>query len=119
MVRSDTQITADRTGELKLALLDALTRLAEDPAIPPHRDLLRQPEPDLCEEPETAGAGVQLLGIQLENLGIDYIDRRNGLIESVTQDDVKRVAQRLLKPDSLIITVVGQPKGIEALEPTQ
>ena len=61
----------------------------------------------------------QLLGIQLENLGIDYIDRRNGLIESVTQDDVRRVAQRLLKPDSLIITVVGQPQGIEALEPTQ
>ena len=37
------------------------------------------------------------------------------MIEAVTQDDVKRVAQRLLKPDSLIVTVVGQPKGIEAL----
>lgn len=57
----------------------------------------------------------QLLGIQLENLGIDYIDRRNQLVESVTEEDVKRVARRLLKPDSLIVTVVGQPQGIEAL----
>lgn len=57
----------------------------------------------------------QLLGIQLENLGADYIDKRNSLIEAVTQEDVKRVARRLLKPDSLIVTVVGQPIGIEAL----
>ncbi|MGI9413384.1 MAG: M16 family metallopeptidase [Hyphomicrobiales bacterium] len=57
----------------------------------------------------------QLLGIQLENLGADYIEKRNSLIEAVTQDDVKRVARRLLKPDSLIVTVVGQPKGIETL----
>ncbi len=61
----------------------------------------------------------QILGIQLEELGIDYIDRRNSLIEAVTQEDVKRVAQRLLLPGSLIVTVVGQPKGIEPLEPTQ
>jgi predicted Zn-dependent peptidase len=33
----------------------------------------------------------------------------------VTEEDVKRVARRLLKPDSLIVTVVGQPQGIEAL----
>ena len=57
----------------------------------------------------------QLLGIQLENLGAEYIEKRNSLIEAVTQEDVKRVARRLLKPDSLIVTVVGQPKGIEAL----
>lgn len=61
----------------------------------------------------------QLLGIQLENLGDDYIEKRNSLIEAVTRDDVRRVAQRLLKPGSLIVTVVGQPQGIEALAPAQ
>jgi len=61
----------------------------------------------------------QLLGIQLESLGIDYIERRNSLIEAITREDVKRVARRLLKPDSLIVTVVGQPKGIETLAPAQ
>jgi zinc protease len=53
-----------------------------------------------------------LVFVQEENLGIDYIDRRNGLIEAVTLEDVKRVAARLLKPDELSIVVVGQPTGL-------
>jgi zinc protease len=54
----------------------------------------------------------QLLGIQLEDLGKDYIDRRNGLIEAVTIDDIKRVARRLLQPGQLIVTIVGRPEGL-------
>jgi zinc protease len=57
-----------------------------------------------------------LLGIQFENLGIDYIDRRAGMIEAVTLDDVKRVAKDLIQPGKLIITVVGQPDGLEGAE---
>jgi zinc protease len=57
-----------------------------------------------------------LLGIQLENLGIDYIDRRAGIIEAVTLDDVKRVAKEMIQPGKLIITVVGQPEGVEGAE---
>jgi len=51
----------------------------------------------------------QLLWIQIEDLGIDYVSKRNGLIEAVTLEDVKRVADRLLAPDRLITTIVGQP----------
>lgn len=51
----------------------------------------------------------QLLGIQLENLGIDYVERRNALIEAVTQEDIARVAARLLKPENLLVTIVGKP----------
>lgn len=47
----------------------------------------------------------QLLSIQLDNLGIDYTDRRNGLIEKVTLDDVKRVARRILSKDLTVVTV--------------
>ena len=54
----------------------------------------------------------QLLAIQLDDLGIDYIDRRNGEIEAVTVDDIKRVAKRLMEPKNLIVTVVGEPEGI-------
>lgn len=54
----------------------------------------------------------QLLGIQLEGLGIDYPVKRNGLIEAVTIEDIKRVADRLLKPGSLIVTIVGRPEGV-------
>jgi zinc protease len=54
----------------------------------------------------------QLSGIQRENLGIDYIARRNGMIEAVTLDDLKRVAARLLKPENLIVVVVGRPDSL-------
>jgi zinc protease len=51
----------------------------------------------------------QLVQIQLEDLGIDYIDRRNSLVEAVTMADVKRVAKRLLDA-GMLITVVGRPQ---------
>ena len=55
----------------------------------------------------------QLVGIQLEDLGIDYINKRNDLIEAVTVEDVNRVAKRLLRPDNMIIVVVGEPEGFD------
>jgi zinc protease len=55
----------------------------------------------------------QLLAIQLDDLGIDYIDRRNGEIEAVKVEDIKRVAKRLLQPKNLIVTVVGEPEGVK------
>lgn len=59
-----------------------------------------------------------LLGIQLEDLGIDYINARNGFIEAVTLEDARRVAARLYRPDALLTVVVGQPEGVEpTLEP--
>jgi zinc protease len=52
-----------------------------------------------------------LLQIQLDGLGIDYMDRRSALIDAVTLADAKRVAQRLLK-SGMLITVVGRPQGV-------
>ena len=54
-----------------------------------------------------------LIGIQLHELGIDYIDRRPALIDAVTVSDIRRVARRLLSPDKLTIVVVGSPEGLE------
>ena len=56
----------------------------------------------------------QLLGILREDLGIDYVDKRNGLIEAVTLEDLRRVAKRLFKMDDLIVTVVGKPAAAPA-----
>ena len=58
----------------------------------------------------------QLLWIQIEDLGIDYVDRRNALIEAVDLDDIKQVAKRLLAADRLITTIVGRP--VEAADVT-
>lgn len=60
-----------------------------------------------------AAIASQLLGLQQQNLGIGYIEKRNALVEAVTLDQVKAQAKRLLHPDRLIVTVVGRPEGIE------
>jgi len=57
----------------------------------------------------------QLVQIQLDKLGIDYIDRRASMIEAVTPADAKRVAKRLLD-SGLLVTVVGQPQGVSSTE---
>ena len=54
-----------------------------------------------------------LVGIQLDELGIDYINKRNSLIEAVTLEDARRVAAELYRPEALTVVVVGRPEGIE------
>src|SRR5262249_16686552 len=54
----------------------------------------------------------QLLWIQQEGLGSDYVDRRNAEIEAVTLDHVRSVAKRLFNDRELIVTIVGRPKGL-------
>jgi zinc protease len=56
-----------------------------------------------------------LTAIQLDNLGIDFLQRRNGYVEAVTGDDVNRVARRLLDAKGLTTVVVGQPEGVSSL----
>ncbi len=53
----------------------------------------------------------QLLGLQLENIGIDYIGRRNDLVRAVSLEDVNRAARKLLNPDNLLLVSVGRPNG--------
>jgi zinc protease len=57
----------------------------------------------------------QLVQMQLDNLGIDYIERRSALIDAVTLADAKRVAKRLLD-GGLLVTVVGRPEGVTSKE---
>ena len=50
-----------------------------------------------------------LLGMQIEDLGIDFLDRRNAEVEAVTLANANRVAQRLYDVDALTVVVVGDP----------
>jgi zinc protease len=50
----------------------------------------------------------QLLWIQIEGLGMDYIETRNDMIEAVTTERIKTVASKLLDGDRLKFVVVGQ-----------
>lgn len=58
----------------------------------------------------------QLLQIAIDDLGIDYIDRRNSLISAVTLNDVRRAATRLFAQRSLLVAAAGRPEGLVPTE---
>jgi zinc protease len=108
-----TQTRSDRAGET-LDLIEAeIRRMATEG---PTADELQKAKDYLKGsfalrfDTSTKIAG-QLLQLQLDELGIDYIDKRNGLIDAVTLADAKRAAGRLGQ-GGLFVTVVGRPKGI-------
>lgn len=53
-----------------------------------------------------------LISLQIYNLGLDYLDRRAGIINAITRADVQRVAQKLLRADAMTVIVVGDPKDV-------
>lgn len=54
-----------------------------------------------------------MVGMQMIGLPPEYVINRNDYIESVTLEDVNRVAAELMQPDALHFVVVGQPEGLE------
>jgi zinc protease len=67
----------------------------------------------------TSRAADTLLGIQMSDLGIDYMARRQDEIAAVTLADVRRVAARLLDAKALSIVIAGQPVGVEGAVPAK
>lgn len=62
-------------------------------------------------ETSTQIAG-NLIRIQLDGYGPDYLDRRNGLIDAVSLADARRVAARLFGDPKLLVIVAGKPEGL-------
>lgn len=48
-----------------------------------------------------------LMALRRYDLGIDYLDRRQALIDKVSLDDINRVAQRLYQPEKMQINILG------------
>jgi zinc protease len=103
----------DRTGETLDLIQSEIRRLAENG---PTADELAKAKAylnsafalNLDTSSKVAGLLVQL---QLDDLGVDYISRRTAMIDTVSLDDAKRVAKRLLD-GGLLVTVVGKPEGV-------
>jgi zinc protease len=105
-----TATRADRAAQTLEVLESEIHRLAESG---PTQDELTKAKSFLTGSYElrfdtSDKIAAQLVQIQLDDLGIDYIDKRNSLVEAVTMADVKRVAKRLLD-GGMLITVVGRP----------
>ncbi|MEQ9815768.1 MAG: pitrilysin family protein [Azospirillaceae bacterium] len=54
-----------------------------------------------------------LVAMQVEDLGIDYLDRRNDEIRAVTLEDARAAAATYLRPDQLSVFIVGDPNRAE------
>lgn len=68
---------------------------------------------------DTSGKiAAQLTQIQIDNLGIDYIQRRSSLIDAVTIEDAKKAARRLYG-SGMLVTVAGRPKGMTSSGTTE
>lgn len=53
-----------------------------------------------------------LVGMQMDDLPIDYVRTRNDKINAVTLEEINRVAGEVLLPETLHFTVVGRPEGL-------
>ena len=103
----------DRTGETLDLIQKEIHRLAEDG---PTADELAKAKSYLDSSfalnlDTSSKVASLLVQLQLDDLGIDYISRRQQMIAAVTLDDAKRVAKRLLD-GGLLVTVVGKPEGV-------
>jgi zinc protease len=108
-----TQVRADRAAESIAVIEHEMRQMAESG---PTEEELDKAKAFLkgsfaLRFDTSAKIAAQLVQIQIDELGIDYINRRNDLIDAVTLADTKRIAKVLLS-GKLLITIVGRPKGL-------
>jgi zinc protease len=116
VVIGGTATQADRTGDA-LTIIEAETkRMAEEGPTPEElaaaKSFLKGSYALSLDT--SAKIAAQLTQIQLDNLGIDYVTRRGGMIDAVTIEDAKRVAKRLFS-GGMLVTIVGRPKGLTSV----
>jgi len=56
-----------------------------------------------------------MTAMQMDDLGVEYIDTRNDKVNAVSVEDIARVADRIMQPENLRFVVVGQPEGLPAV----
>jgi zinc protease len=106
-----TQTRSDRAAETLAVIRDEVRRMAEQG--PTEAELAAAKRYvigsyALNNLDSSNAIAATLLSLQEEGLGIDYMERREALIESVTLDQVKAAAAKLLTAEPAIL-VVGPP----------
>jgi zinc protease len=113
VVIGGTATRADRTGDALKIIEREIKRMAEQGPTPAElaeaKSYLKGAYALSLDTSSKIAA--QLTQIQLDNLGIDYMQRRTGMIDGVGIEDAKRVAKRLYG-GGLLVTVAGRPKGL-------
>jgi len=100
---------ADRAGETIDAVEKEVRRMAEDGPTPEELDEAKSylKGSQMLALDTSAKLAAGLLQYQLDRLPIDYLEKRNALVDAVTLDDAKKAARRLWG-DGLITVIVGR-----------
>jgi zinc protease len=64
----------------------------------------------------TENIATTLLQQQEQGYTSNFLSKRDALIDAVTLNDVKRVINRIIDPEKLIVVAVGKPEGLEEIE---
>ena len=54
-----------------------------------------------------------LLNTQMDGLNIDFFEKRNDYINSVSQEDIKKIANRILDENQIFFLVIGNPSNLK------
>jgi zinc protease len=118
LIVGSTATRADRTADALSLIEHEIKRMREDG---PTADELAKAKAFLkgsyALNLDTSGKIVSLLlQMQIDDLGSDYVVRRNELIEAVTREDAKRAARRMFD-SGVLVTVAGRPRGLTSKAP--
>ena len=120
VVFGGTATRADRTADALAVIEQEVKRMAEEGPTPDELAAAKSfLKGSYALSLDTSGKiAAQLTQIQIDDLGIDYIERRSALIDAVTIEDAKRVAKRLYG-GGLLVTIAGKPKGLTSSGTTE
>ncbi len=115
-----TATRADRTADALSVIETQIKRMAKDGPTPDElvaaKSFLKGSYALTLDTSSKIGA--QLTQIQIDDLGMDYIQRRGALIDAVTIEDAKAAARRLYS-GNMLVTVAGRPKGLTSSGTTE
>ncbi|MGC2809150.1 MAG: pitrilysin family protein [Bradyrhizobium sp.] len=109
----NTGTRADRAGETVEAIDKEVRRMAEDGPTQQELDEAKSylKGSQMLALDTSSKLAAALLQYQLDGLPIDYIEKRNAIVDAVTLDDAKRAAKRLWGQGLLTVIVGRAPQA--------
>jgi zinc protease len=106
----NTGTRADRAGETVDAIEKEVRRIAEEGPTQKELDEAKSylKGSQMLALDTSSKLAQALLQYQIDKLPIDYIEKRNAIVDAVTLDDAKKAAKRLWG-EGLLIVIVGRP----------
>jgi len=115
VVIGGTATRGDRTADALKVIESEIKRMAESGPTPAELDEAKAfiKGSYALSLDSSSKIAAQLTQIQIDDLGVDYVQRRSALIDAVSIEDAKRVAKRLYG-GGLLVTVAGRPAGLSS-----